>query len=237
MTNAAMLNAMPAHVRKPRLKDLVTDFMSMALMIRRGRKVRDTDVFKAGVNQFFPEFEQNARTADYSAEQVKDAQYALCAFLDESILKAGESTIRNDIELHPFQFKYFGVHLAGEGFFEKLDALRLDVKNNLDVLEIYHLCLALGFAGRYGLEQKDQLRYIANTLGNDIGRYRTYPKVLSPDWKLPDQVTQLLRFEIPLWFYILVITLICGGVFLTLRWLLGKEVDALAEQVSRLFGV
>jgi type VI secretion system protein ImpK len=237
MTDAVMQGAVSAHSATPTLKDLVKDFMSMALMIRRGRAVRDVESFKGGIEQFFPELEREARAADYSVEQVKDAQYALCAFLDESILNAGESDIRSDIELKPLQFKYFGVHLAGEGFFEKLDALRTDIKSNLDVLEVYHLCLALGFEGKYGVEQKDQLRYIANTLGQDIARYRKVSKVLSPDWALPDQVSQLFRYEIPLWLYLVVIALVCGGVFLTLDWLLSKEVAALVTQVSRLFGV
>ncbi|MDB6141982.1 MAG: hypothetical protein JWP80_1026 [Pseudomonas sp.] len=237
MTDAVMQGAVSAHSEKPTLKDLVKDFMSMALMIRRGRKVLDVNSFKAAIGQFFPELERDARAAGFSVEQVKDAQYALCAFLDESVLNAGQSDVRSNIELHSLQFTYFGVHLAGEGFFEKLDALRADIKSNLEVLEIYHLCLALGFEGKYSLEQKDQLRYIANTLGQDIARYRKVSKVLSPDWELPDQVSQLFRYEIPLWLYLLVITLVCTGVFLTLDWLLKKDVATLVTQVSRLFGV
>ncbi|MNP50503.1 hypothetical protein D3C76_1447730 [compost metagenome] len=129
------------------------------------------------------------------------------------------------------------MHLAGQGFFDKLDSLRTDVKRNLDVLEVYHLCLALGFEGKYSLEQKDQLRYIANTLGQDIARHRGPRKALATQWALPDQVSQMLRYEVPLWLYLVLIALVCGAVYLTLDWLLGKEVAALAEQVRQLFGV
>ena len=235
MTEAVLQGAVAAASEKPTLKDLVQDFISMALIVRKGRQVTSVSAFEASVDSFFKALELDARGANYSVEQVKDTQYALCAFLDESVLRSGDNELRRHFELQPLQFRYFGVHLAGEGFFEKIDALRGDVKQNLDVLEVYHLCLALGFEGKFSLGQKDQLRYLANTLGQDIARFRKTPKALSPDWALPDQVSQMLRHEVPLWLYLALIALVCAGVYLTLDWLLGKDVAALSEQISQLF--
>ncbi|WP_460383961.1 type IVB secretion system protein IcmH/DotU [Pseudomonas amygdali] len=235
MTEAVMQGAAAAATEKPTLKDLVRDFITMALIVRRGRQAISVTAFEASVDTFFTNLERQARSANYSVEQVKDAQYALCAFLDESVLRSGDNDMRRHFEMEPLQFRYFGVHLAGEGFFEKIELLRADVKKNLDVLEVYHLCLALGFEGKFGLGQKDQLRYLANTLGQDIARYRKTPKALSPDWALPDQVSQMLRHEVPVWLYLVLIALVCLGVYLTLDWLLGKDVAALAEQISQLF--
>ena len=235
MTEAVLQGAVAAAREKPTLKDLVQDFISMALIVRKGRQVTSVSAFEASVDTFFKALERDARGANYSVEQVKDTQYALCAFLDESVLRSGDNELRRHFELQPLQFRYFGVHLAGEGFFEKIDALRGDVKQNLDVLEVYHLCLALGFEGKFSLGQKDQLRYLANTLGQDIARFRKTPKALSPDWALPDQVSQMLRHEVPLWLYLALIALVCAGVYLTLDWLLGKDLAALSEQISQLF--
>lgn len=235
MTEAVLQGAVAVASEKPTLKDLVQDFISMALIVRKGRQVTSVSAFEASVDAFFKTLEREARSADYSVEQVKDTQYALCAFLDESVLRSGDNELRRHFELQPLQFRYFGVHLAGEGFFEKIDSLRGDVKQNLDVLEVYHLCLALGFEGKFSIGQKDQLRYLANTLGQDIARFRKTPKALSPDWALPDQVSQMLRHEVPLWLYLALIALVCAGVYLTLDWLLGKEVAALSEQISQLF--
>jgi type VI secretion system protein ImpK len=235
MTEAVLQGAVAAASEKPTLKDLVQDFISMALIVRKGRQVTSVSAFEASVDTFFKTLERDARSANYSVEQVKDTQYALCAFLDESVLRSEENDLRRHFELQPLQFRYFGVHLAGEGFYEKIDSLRGDVKQNLDVLEVYHLCLALGFEGKFSIGQKDQLRYLANTLGQDIARFRKTPKALSPDWALPDQVSQMLRHEVPLWLYLALIALVCVGVYLTLDWLLGKDVAALSEQISQLF--
>jgi type VI secretion system protein ImpK len=235
MTEAVLQGAVAAAREKPTLKDLVQDFISMALIVRKGRQVTSVSAFEASVDTFFKALERDARGANYSVEQVKDTQYALCAFLDESVLRSGDNELRRHFELQPLQFRYFGVHLAGEGFFEKIDTLRGDVKQNLDVLEVYHLCLALGFEGKFSLGQKDQLRYLANTLGQDIARFRKTPKALSPDWALPDQVSQMLRHEVPLWLYLALIALVCASVYLTLDWLLAKDLAALSEQISQLF--
>ncbi|MCK1792757.1 type IVB secretion system protein IcmH/DotU [Pseudomonas violetae] len=237
MTEAVMQGAVAAATDKPVLKDLVQDFISMALIVRKGRQVTSVNAFEASVDTFFATLEREARSANYSVEQVKDTQYALCAFLDESVLRAEDkdNPLRRHFELQPLQFRYFGVHLAGQGFFDKIDSLRSDVKQNLDVLEVYHLCLALGFEGKFAAGEKDQLRYLANTLGQDIARYRKSPKALSPDWALPDQVSQMLRYEVPVWVYLALIALVCVGVYLTLDWLLAKDVAALSEQISQLF--
>lgn len=226
----------PYDVAEPRtLKSLSRDFISMVLMVRRGQEAENVESFLERVDRWFKEFEENARAENYSAEQVKDAQYALCAFLDESILKSGVGNIRAHVEMDPFQYRYFGVHLAGEGFYERLDNLRTDLRSNVDVLEVYHLCLALGFEGKYSFENRDQLRYIANTLGQDIANYRNQSAAGSDTWQLPDQVGQMLRYEIPLWVYLLIIVVVCVAVYGGLRWWLDSETDALIEQIQNLF--
>lgn len=207
----------------------------MVLMVRRGCEAQSVDTFLERVDAYFKELEVKVLANGYTLEQFRDAQYALCAFLDESVLAAGESNIRHHIELHPLQYKYFGVHLAGEGFFERLDALRSDIKGNLDVLEVYHLCLALGFEGKFRLEHRDQLRYTANTLGQDLARYRPAPEELAPSWRLPDQVGQLLRHEVPVWVYLVLIAVLCGLVYLVLNGLLNVRVEALIDRLPSLF--
>ena len=218
------------------LRELSKDFISMVLMVRRGQQVESVDAFLNSIDEFFRTFEREAHKAGYTAEQAKDAQYALCAFLDESVLNTPTSNARQHIELHPLQYKYFGVHLAGEGVFDKLDTLRRDVRANVDVLEVYHLCLALGFQGKYRLDKGDELRYLTNTLGQDIARYRAaLPEALAPHWQLPDQVGQMLRHEVPLWVYLVLIVLVCVGVYALLNGLLGHQVDALSSVLKSLF--
>ncbi|WP_205904911.1 DotU family type IV/VI secretion system protein, partial [Pseudomonas viridiflava] len=91
MTEAVMQGAAAAATEKPTLKELVQDFISMALIVRRGRQVTSVDAFEASVGTFFATLEREGRSANYSVDQVKDTQYALCAFLDESVLRSGDN--------------------------------------------------------------------------------------------------------------------------------------------------
>ncbi|MFH7495326.1 DotU family type IV/VI secretion system protein, partial [Pseudomonas syringae pv. tagetis] len=79
---------------------------------------------------------------------------ALCAFLDESVMRSGDNDMRRHFEMERLQFRYFGVNLAGEGFFEKIELLLADVKKNLDLHELYHLSKPRGVEGKIGIAQK-----------------------------------------------------------------------------------
>lgn len=39
---------------------------------------------------------------------------------------------------------------------------------NTDLLELYYLCLALGFEGKYKLQGREQLRALIQDLGRDL---------------------------------------------------------------------
>ena len=72
------------------------------------------------------------------------------AFLDFVILNSNQP-IRIDWERRPLQEELFGHAQAGDVFFDKLNYLaeRRDTPALADVLEVYLLCLLLGFQGRY----------------------------------------------------------------------------------------
>ena len=52
----------------------------------------------------------------------------------------------------------FGDQLAGENFFNRLESLRARGSAHLQALEVFHMCLLLGFQGRYIIEGSEKLR-------------------------------------------------------------------------------
>ncbi|WP_306795612.1 DotU family type IV/VI secretion system protein [Burkholderia sp. GbtcB21] len=88
-----------------------------------------------------------ARQAD-----VDDALFAVCAWIDEALLNSGwHDADRWTLRL--LQKRYFDTSHAGVAFFERLDAFEGARAN---VLEVYLLCLQLGFRGRYGYDGGSQ---------------------------------------------------------------------------------
>lgn len=85
--------------------------------------------------------------------------------------------------------------LAGETFFHNLDRLlaRNDSHDTADLLEVYLLCLLLGYRGRYELSGQEALRPVIDAVTEKIRRIRGPLTGLSPSWSIPDGVIKVNR--------------------------------------------
>ena len=112
--------------------------------------VSSAESFRAQTKQALRVAEQEARSRGCNAEDVKQSVFAVVAFLDESVLSCHNPAFANWARL-PLQAELFGHQLAGEVFFQELQKVlsRNDSIEAADLLEIYYLCLLLGFKGRY----------------------------------------------------------------------------------------
>jgi type VI secretion system protein ImpK len=140
----------------------------------------------AGVKQA----DDEARKRGYTADDIELAVFAVVAFLDESILNL-RSPIFIDWPRQPMQEERYGHHIAGEIFFQNLTKLlgRTETQELADLLEVYYLCLLLGFAGRYSLGGRGDLRAIIMQTGEKIQRIRQTTAELAPWWRLPHEPT------------------------------------------------
>jgi type VI secretion system protein ImpK len=95
---------------------------------------------------------EQAKSLGYSSEANQLGVFAVVALLDESVLKL-QSPAFADWAQRPLQEEMFGHNRAGEVFFENLRTLlsRQDSDENADCLEVYCLCMLLGFKGQYAL--------------------------------------------------------------------------------------
>ena len=81
--------------------------------------VSNAESFRAQIKQALRVAEQEARSGGCSAEDVKQAVFALVAFLDESALSCRNPAFADWARL-PLQAEMFGHQLAGEVFFQEL---------------------------------------------------------------------------------------------------------------------
>jgi type VI secretion system protein ImpK len=132
------------------------------------------------VDAWLAAFERRALDAGHAPDQVQDAKYAFCALMDEAVL-AADLPLRAAWEPEPLQLRHFGEHLAGEGFFRRLEALRRDPA--APALGVYHACLLQGFQGRYRLEGTEQLHYLTLRLGHELAHVRGGPAPFAPRWR------------------------------------------------------
>jgi type VI secretion system protein ImpK len=95
---------------------------------------------------------EQAKSIGYSSEINQLTFFAVVSLLDESVLKL-QSPAFADWAQRPMQEEMFGHNRAGEVFFDNLRTLlaRQDSHETADCLEVYCLCMLLGFRGKYAL--------------------------------------------------------------------------------------
>jgi type VI secretion system protein ImpK len=155
--------------------------------LRTGRQVAaDADSFRAHLKRLLGQADSSAQASGYAPESVRLAVYAVIALIDESVL-ASSLPIFADWPRRPLQEEVFGEHLAGTVFFDNLNGLmrQQDSEELTDLLEVYLLCLLLGFQGRHSGGGSGDLAAIKAAVSDKIVRFRGVSGELTPDWAPP----------------------------------------------------
>jgi type VI secretion system protein ImpK len=157
--------------------------------IRAGReKVTDAESFRAEIRQQFLHANEEGAKRGYSRDDIRLAMFAAIALLDESILNS-RNPVFADWPRRPLQQEVFGGHQAGEVFFQNVDNLLAQPDSSVlaDILEVYLLCILLGYGGKYSVLGRGELRAVADSIAARIQRIRGVSP-LSPDWAPRDEV-------------------------------------------------
>lgn len=211
---------------QPALADLCGDLLAFALQLKRSADPGDAEAMRLKIDEQFRALETKARQADVSQENVQQAKYAIAAFIDEMILTSSWP-LKESWADKPLQLAYFNDFSAGEEFYNKIDALR-GAKNNA-VLEVYYLCLALGFRGKYvDLQGMEKKKVLMDTMLREIrgAAPAAGSGGLSPSWQPPDALPGIVK-NFPAWF----VAAACGLVIVLLFILLSTLLGSSAERV------
>jgi type VI secretion system protein ImpK len=161
--------------RTDNLALMFQEILTVIVRLRSNRQeLSDAESFRMSVKEALKTVIQEARSqGGYAAEDIKMATLALVGFLDESILNM-RNPLFAEWPRKPLQEELFGIHMAGELFFQNVEKLlvRQDSADLADVLEVHYLCLLLGYGGRYSVGGRGELEAIKNTLGERIRRIR-----------------------------------------------------------------
>jgi type VI secretion system protein ImpK len=171
------------------------EVFTAVVRVRYNRQVvLDAETFRAQMRQALRMAEQEARSRGCSPEDVKQVVFAVVAFLDESVLTSRNPVFSNWPRL-PLQAEMFGHQLAGETFFQELQKAlnRSDSQETADLLEVYYLCLLLGFKGRYAAG--GDLRAIMAAIQEKIRRVRGAVGPLSPRGAIPADAIRLVHTD------------------------------------------
>lgn len=171
-------------VRSENLALIYQELLTVIVRVRSDRQaVSDAESFRAHIRSALKKAEQTGLAKGYNAQDVRMASFAIVALLDESILNSRNPAFA-DWARKPLQEELFGGHVAGEIFFQGLDRLLAgkDSTDLADLLEVYSLCLLLGYRGRYGIGGPEALRGYKDGVAEKIRRIRGPLRPLAAPW-------------------------------------------------------
>ncbi len=134
---------------------ICADALTFASQVVHAQELAAPDMLRQRINAMLASISQRARQTDVPETDVKEVVYALAAFIDEQILRSQWSG-RQQWMAQPLQLLFFNENTAGEGFFDRLRMLQ-QTPGKEHIVQIYYLCLALGFQGKYGIQGADAL--------------------------------------------------------------------------------
>jgi type VI secretion system protein ImpK len=172
-----------------RLALLYEGILTAIVRVQTSRQqVQDPESLRIRMKQALKEIAEIAPRKGYSAEDLQEADFAVVAFLDETILAASDGSASQWAGKSLCE-ELFGQRSAGELFFKRLEALRAnrDSLELAEVLEVYYLCLLLGYEGKFSGGSSPELQMLMSNVRERVERIFGRSPEFSPDAELPDE--------------------------------------------------
>ena len=172
-------------------------------------------------------FEQLSKNRGISTENITIARYALCTLVDEAVSSTpwgANADWANRSLLVTFHQEGWG----GEKFFQILNKLAENPTQNIDLIELFYVCLTLGLEGRFriadnGRSQLDNLREkVAKLIYNTRGDFE---RDLSKNWQGENAPIAQNKSYLSLWVALTGTSLLLLSLFLFLNFNLNESLD------------
>ena len=207
--------------------------LSLVAQLRNTATHPDVDGLRASIIEEIKRFEIKIKNQRVEIDQVQAARYALCTFIDETVLNTpwGNNSVWRTQSLLIFFHKEA---LGGERFFLILKNCMQQPGTHLDLLELLYFCLCLGFEGRYRVEDHglSKLEEIRENAYQIIQRQRgDIERALSLHWLGIKDKRNVLARLVPLWVIASVAAVVLMLSFLGFLYLINSASNPLLSKL------
>ena len=215
---------------------LANGLLALVPQIRSSVNHPDPAGFRQTVVQQLTAFEQAATKRGIKPETILVARYALCTLLDEAVSSTpwgGTAQWMAQSLLVTFYRETGG----GEKFFLLLNKMAENPAANLELLEFFYACLALGFEGRFRVIDggKAQLEQTREKLYELIRRGRGQDEPdLSLRWKGIETRPRRISGALMLWLTLSACALVLASVYLTYLFSLAGKSSPLKSELAQM---
>lgn len=161
--------------------------------------VQPSNDLRPKIASLLKDFEERALRYRYRESIIQVAKFGLASFVDETVL-TNNFPLKEEWERYPIQLEYFGEQLAGNKFYDKLEAMLRQIDVTQDAVEVYYVCMLLGFKGRYAVYEHDKLLATMQRTADELVKVgKIAPVELSPHWLVQDQPVPPEKKGMPIW--------------------------------------
>jgi type VI secretion system protein ImpK len=198
-----------------------------------GPKEMDSASVRDHALELLHSMERKAGEAGVGASDIENAKYSIVVTMDDLILNGTGWPGKAQWMLSPWQRDLFGSIVGGKVFFDRLEKIRRDPSSNRDLLEIYLVCMLIGFRGQERMSppavldelMKDVAAELARRSKDDVESLSAHPT--SEDVDLGRRIAR-----IPIWSMLLVF--VSGAILIGV--LFSYKASQVGDRVSQAIG-
>lgn len=185
-----------------RLIDAATPLLGLVIRVRRLADFQGVERLYQQVVDDVAAIDRKLVEQGYERPTVVAYRYVLCAFIDEAVLGTdwGAHSIWSQ---HSLLSRFHNETWGGEKVFAITSRMEQEPERYRDMLEFIHLCLCLGFEGRYKVmaNGRDEYEQIIRGLNEQIRTLRSdqEPQPLARALDNVAPTRNRLRTGLPLW--------------------------------------
>ena len=209
------------------------DLLVLGTYLKDAKDLGSPEHLRTRLHHLFRVAEEQGKSVGIQSDAYTHARYAVTAYIDEMIISSRWAN-REQWSARPLQYDFFGEYVAGEGFFQHLDTIRRSLPLNADLLEVYGLCLILGFEGQYRIHERERLRGLIEDVSREVQAKRGDVPVLSPHGKRPEELMELVKRELPVWVVLVTSAGIVLLFYLALFFLISQDAGHVVDQLKKL---
>jgi type VI secretion system protein ImpK len=172
------------------------DLLTLASQLGQGAVPSGATQLRTTIAGLFAGMRSKGAAAGIVPEDLTDASYAMMALFDEILVQTNWPG-RAEWQKSPLQFEHFHENTAGENFFRRAEAFSQQ-PHRVHVLQIYFICLSLGFQGRYAMGQLAELEAFTRRISATVSASTLPSEILSPHGAPPEGDRSILKREAPI---------------------------------------
>lgn len=187
------------------LLDAATMVCALVTQIREMHGMPQLAILRNQLLNSLDQFAQQASSAGFDKDAISKGHYALCAIIDESILRTPWGQ-KSGWASQGFAMQFYRENNAGEKFFLGLNKLAEQPDRHIALIELFYVCICLGFRGRFALIQhgENDLDRLRKQIYQLIEKQRGKPSpLLSENWQGSPTAIWKPSYFLPVWWAII----------------------------------